>query len=174
MSIRPILLMGHPVLRMNCTQVQRFQDPGVQRVIDDLRDTLYDFRASRGFGRGIASPQIGETRRIIFIDVGMPMPLVNPLITRKSRTMITLWDDCFSFPDVVVKLKRHLSIELRYQDAGGKHHALKARGALSELLQHEIDHLDGVLAIDRALDSKHIIYKSELARMRAGRKAGGM
>ena len=74
---------------------------------------------------------------------------------------MTLWDDCFSFPDLMVKVRRHLSIVVRYQDPAGRHHTLRAEGSLSELLQHEIDHINGVLAIDRAIDSRHIIYRSE-------------
>lgn len=75
---------------------------------------------------------------------------------------MTLWDDCFCFPELAVKLKRHLSIEVEYRDAEGKKHVLRARGAIAELLQHELDHLDGVLAVDRAIDTKHIVYKSEV------------
>jgi peptide deformylase len=174
MSIQPIALLGNPVLRVNCSRVKDFSGSGLQSLIEDLRDTLYEFRSTHGFGRGISAPQIGDSRRVIFIDVGTPFPLVNPVITRKSRTMMTLWDDCFSFPDLVVKVKRHLSVELRYLDGEGKRHALQARGALSELLQHEVDHLNGILALDRAVDSKHIIYKSELDRIKGGRIAGGM
>lgn len=76
--------------------------------------------------------------------------------------MMTLWDDCFSFPELAVKLKRHVSVEVEYRDTGGKRHVLRARGGLAELLQHELDHLDGVLAIDRAIDTKHIVYRSEI------------
>ena len=81
---------------------------------------------------------------------------------------MTLWDDCFSFPDLSVKLKRHLSVDVRYRDAEGKEHTLKARGALAELLQHEIDHVNGVLAIDRAVDSRHIVYTAELKKLTFG------
>jgi peptide deformylase len=74
---------------------------------------------------------------------------------------MTMWDDCFSFPHLSVKVKRHLSIEVRYQDVEGRKHTLRAEDGLSELLQHEIDHINGILAIDRAIDSRHIIYKTE-------------
>ncbi len=75
--------------------------------------------------------------------------------------MVTLWDDCFSFPDIMVKVRRALSVDVRYQDPEGRKHTIEATGSLSELLQHEIDHVDGVLAIDRATDSRHIVYRSE-------------
>ena len=77
---------------------------------------------------------------------------------------MTLWDDCFSFPDILAKVNRNLSIEIRYRDEEGKKLSLRAESGLSELLQHEIDHLDGILAIDRAVDSKHIVYRSEYER----------
>ena len=77
---------------------------------------------------------------------------------------MTLWDDCFSFPDILVKVNRSLSIDLRYQDEEGKKRTLRAESGLSELLQHEIDHLNGILAIDRAVDSKHIVFRSEYER----------
>ncbi len=84
---------------------------------------------------------------------------------------MTLWDDCFSFPDLMVKVKRHLAISVSYQDLQGRRRTLEADGALSELLQHEVDHLDGVLAVDRAVDSRHIAYRSELAKREKEREA---
>ena len=167
MSVRPILLLGNPVLRKRCEKVKRFAEADLAALVDDLRDTLADFRARRGFGRGIAAPQIGDSRRVIFIHGEEPVAMVNPEISRQSRTMMTLWDDCFSFPDIAVKVKRHLSVEVRYQDLNGSRHLMKARGALAELLQHEIDHCNGVLAVDRALDSRHIVYTSELEKQKS-------
>jgi peptide deformylase len=101
---------------------------------------------------------------MVVIETGEVTVLVNPVIVRRSRKKMTLWDDCFSFPDLAVKVKRNVSVEVRYQDIGGHQHRIHAEGALSELLQHEIDHLDGILAIDRAIDSNHIVYKKELER----------
>lgn len=168
MSIRPVLLLGDPLLRAPCARVRRYDTPDLAALIGDLADTLGECRRRHGFGRGLAAPQIGDSRRVIFIDVDAPMPLVNPEIVHSSRQMMTLWDDCFSFPDLAVKLKRHLAVEVRYRDPAGKEHLLKARGALAELLQHEIDHVNGILALDRAVDSKHIVYKSELEKLKLG------
>ncbi len=168
MSVRPILLLGNPLLRATCVRVRQYGTPDLGALVADLADTLHDFSQRQGFGRGIAAPQIGDTRRVIFVDADGPLALVNPEIVRSSRQMMTLWDDCFSFPDLAVKLKRHLSVEVRYRDTEGKERLLKARGSLAELLQHEIDHVNGVLALDRAVDSKHIVYKSELQRLKLG------
>jgi peptide deformylase len=172
MSVRPVLLLGNPLLRAVCVRVRQYNTPELRALVRDMADTLHDFRRRNGFGRGIAASQIGDRRRVVFIDIDGPLAMVNPEIIRSSRQMMTLWDDCFSFPDLAVKLKRHLSVEVRYRDPEGKEHSLKARGALSELLQHEIDHVNGTLALDRAVDSRHIVYKSELERLKlvAGRK----
>jgi len=168
MSIRPVLLLGDPLLRAPCARVRRYDTPDLASLIGDLADTLAECRRRHGFGRGLAAPQIGDSRRVIYLDVDAPLPLVNPEIVRASRQMMTLWDDCFSFPDLSVKLKRHLSVEVRYRDAEGKEHTLKARGSLAELLQHEIDHVNGVLAIDRAVDSRHIVYTAEMKKLTLG------
>jgi len=161
MAVREILLLGNPILRTKCERVRSFSDSRIRAMIRDLRDTLGDFRTRNGFGRGIAAPQIGITERIIFIAMDAPMALINPEIIKRSRSAMTLWDDCFSFPEILVKVRRHVNILVRFQDAQGKKREMTAGGGLSELLQHEIDHLDGILAIDRAIDSRHIILRSE-------------
>ena len=161
MAVREILLLGHPLLRKKCGRVADWSERTLRKTIVDLRDTLSHVRSSKGFGRGIAAPQIGVTKQIIFLHIDMPMVLLNPRIVSKSRKTMLLWDDCFSFPDIMVKVRRHLGIVVAYQDEHGKKKSLGAEGGLSELLQHEIDHLGGVLAIDRAIDSKHIILRSE-------------
>ena len=171
MAVREILLLGHPLLRKKCERVIDFSDPVVHQTIDDLRDTLAHFRSTHGFGRGIAAPQISVTKRIIFINIDMPMVLVNPRITFRSKKMMMLWDDCFSFPDIMVKVRRHLAIQVKYQNEKGKKETLEVTDGLSELLQHEIDHVDGILAIDRAIGSKHIILRSEWKRKASAEKS---
>ncbi len=161
MSAREILLLGNPVLRQQCTPVKSAIPGDARATIQDLRDTLAQFRSQRGFGRGIAAPQIGSTQRIIYIDYEFTGPLINPIIVRKSRKRFRLWDDCFSFPDILAYVQRNYSVEVAFLDEHGKRKSIKAEGALSELLQHEIDHINGILAIDRALDSKHIVLRSE-------------
>jgi peptide deformylase len=161
MSTRQILLLGNPVLRERCVPVKDFATSRLNALIDDLYDTLHDFRTRNGFGRGIAAPQIGYTERVVFVHAEKPLALINPVVARRSRKMVTLWDDCFSFPDLLVKVRRALSVDVRYQDPEGRKHTLEATGSLSELLQHEIDHVNGILAIDRATDSRHIVLRSE-------------
>jgi peptide deformylase len=165
MAIKEILLLGNPVLRKKCTIVKNTDEPSIRQTIADLTDTLDNFHRRKGFGRGIAAPQIGATNRILVINIDRPMALINPKIVSRSKTLMTLWDDCFSFPDILVKLNRHSTVTVEYTDVDGTKHRLNAKGGLSELLQHEIDHLDGILAIDRAIDSKHIILRSEYDKM---------
>lgn len=169
MPVRTIRLLGDPVLRARCRRVTRSDRAGLPGLVQDLKDTLADFKERRGFGRGIAAPQIGRADRVIYIDFEFTGPLVNPEIIHRSRRTFQLWDDCFSFPDLLVRVRRHHAIEVAFADAEGNRHLLKATGALSELLQHEIDHLDGILAIDRAIDSKHIVLRSELDRFAEGK-----
>jgi peptide deformylase len=170
MAMKTILQLGNPVLRENCTPVRHFDPDHLRALLQDLRDTLEEFRRRNGYGRGIAAPQIGVTERLIFVDVGAPLPMVNPVIVQRSRKKMTLWDDCFSFPDLSVKVKRNLAIRVNYQDIQGRKHTMEADGPLSELLQHEIDHLNGILAIDRAIDSTHIVYREELRKRERGKE----
>jgi peptide deformylase len=162
MAVRDILLLGNPALRFPCTPVRAFRTPGLDSLVDDLRDTLHDHRAREGFGRGIAAPQIGARERVVVIDVDGPRALVNPRIVRRTRARMLLWDDCFSLPNLLVRLRRHLAVDVAYQDTDGRRQLVHADGPLAELLQHEIDHLDGILTIDRAIDSRHIVFRSEL------------
>ncbi len=118
----------------------------------DLRDTLHEFRRAYGFGRGISAIQIGEPKRLIYIEFeGTSYYLHNPVYEFQSESRFELWDDCFSFPDLLVRLSRHETVVVRYEDERGETRKVSASGALSELLQHEMDHLDGVLAVDRAI-----------------------
>lgn len=166
MAVRAILLLGNPVLRRPCSRVGNAESGEIRSLIADLRETLEDFRRRNGFGRGIAAPQIGSGLQVIYLDTEFTGPLINPKIIRRSRATFLLWDDCFSFPDLLVRVKRHHSVVVAYRDETGRPRKLRAEGALSELLQHEIDHLNGILAIDRAIDSKHIFLRSEFERMK--------
>jgi peptide deformylase len=165
MAIKEIALLGNPILRKRCAPVRDYSGDQTRQCIGDLRETLADFRKGNGFGRGIAAPQIGLTKQILYLDTDFEGALINPRIVERSRKTFTLWDDCFSFPDILIKVQRHYSVSVVYCDEVGAKKKLKAVGALSELLQHEIDHLHGILAIDRAIDSRHIILRSEFKKL---------
>ncbi len=140
-------------------------------LLENLRDTLHWFQRTHGFGRGISAVQIGDARRVIYLEFeDKTYCILNPELTWSSEEKFTLWDDCFSFPNLMVKLERARRIRVRYEDESGAELELAASGALSELLQHELDHLDGVLAIDRALnragDSDSLATREEWMRQR--------
>ncbi len=142
-------------------------------VLVDLRDTLAEFRRTHGFGRGISAVQIGEPLRIIYIEFeGTPYAMFDPVFERMSEKRMRLWDDCFSFPDLLVFVERSASVALRYLDEKGEPRTLEASGALAELLQHEMDHLDGILAIDRAIDRNSFRTREEHLWQQTGMASG--
>lgn len=162
MPVRRILQLGDPNLRTRSAVVEPAQ---ASTVMQDLEDTLAEFRRTHGFGRGISAIQIGEAVRLIFLKVdGVRYELINPEYTWRSEEMFSLWDDCFSFPDLMVHLRRHEKVRIRYQDPRGGWTELEAEGALSELIQHEMDHLDGILAVDRAEGPHPLATRDEWAR----------
>lgn len=163
MPVRRILQLGDPLLRQPSAPLARFEE--ALPVLDDLKATLADFRHRRGFGRGISAIQIGQPLRLIYIEFqGEPLALLNPEYEWRSEETFELWDDCFCFPDLLVKLDRSVSVRLNYQDAQGVSRTLQASGALAELIQHEMDHLDGILAIDRAKDKFSFCTREEYER----------
>lgn len=171
MPARRILQLGDPLLRTVSEPVASAADAAA--VFDDLCDTLGEFRRTHGFGRGISAVQIGELKRLIYIEFeGVPYRLRNPRFEFLSAEKFKLWDDCFSFPDLLVWLERSKSVRVRYDDETGGERAIDAEGAFSELLQHEMDHLDGILAIDRALDRNSLATREEYLRRYRATAAG--
>lgn len=164
MTIHRIRLLGDPVLRTKCEPVQNPRSPAARMVAHDLRDTLRDFQARYGSGRGIAAPQIGAPIRMVYIEMDGPWLLCNPEIIDVGNEDFMVWDDCFSFPDLMVQVQRAHNIKVRYLDERGQEQTVDAEGPLAELLQHEIDHLDGVLAVDRASGLDPFCLKHEWHR----------
>ncbi len=160
MAVRPILQLGNPALRQQCTEVVPGSSEAVA-VIADLRDTLAEVRQRTGYGRAIAAPQIGEAVRAVFINGSTPTPLLNPRITAASDEKVTVWDACLSYLCIFFQVERHRWIDVEYEDEGGAPRRLHAEGELSELLQHEIEHLDGVLAIDHVTDPRSFCTREE-------------
>lgn len=162
MSVRRILQLGDPLLRAVSAPVAAAE---AEPIFQDLRDTLHEFQRTHGFGRGISAVQIGEPKRLIYMEIaGQTYRLRNPEFEFQSPERFELWDDCFSFPDLLVRLERAERVRVRYRDEHDRTQILDATGAFSELLQHEIDHLDGVLAIDRALDRNSLCTREEWQR----------
>jgi peptide deformylase len=162
-SVSPaeILLLGDPRLRERSREVERFDDAELLAACARLDATLEAFRREHGFGRAVSAPQIGVALRLIAVNLGAgTFFVVNPEVTWQSRETMTMWDDCMSFPGLLVRLSRYRSISLDYRDETGARHTWSAASEnVSELLQHEIDHLDGVLAVDRALDRDALVMR---------------
>jgi peptide deformylase len=163
---RPILIEGDPRLRAVAAPVAALDDH-VRRDAAEAVATLTAFRARHGFGRGLAAPQIGVSRRLIALDVGAgPFVVFNPEITFRSPELFEVWDDCFSVPDKLVRVRRHLTISLVYRDDGFRERVWERLPPdLAELLQHEVDHLDGILMTDRATGDDAVRPASERAAL---------
>ncbi len=168
MAIRPVLQLGNPVLREKCAPVKDATSREIADLVGDLKDTLAHWRSKTGYGRGIAAPQLGVLRRVIFLQLpdAEPWPLINPEIVRHGDDKIIVWDACLSFLSIFMRVERFREITVRYQNLRGETLELQASEDrdLSELLQHEIDHLDGILAIDRVIDLKTICTREEFEK----------
>ena len=140
----------------------------IRDLVQDLADTLAHWRSATGYGRGIAAPQLGVLQRVIFLKLpgAEPWPLINPEIVERSEEKIIVWDACLSFLSIFMQVERHREITVRYQNLNGETLEFEAGDDrnLSELLQHEIDHLDGILAIDRVVDVKTICTREEFEK----------
>lgn len=158
MAIRNIVFLGEPVLRQKAQKVREF-DGKLHQMLDDMRETLLEAP-----GVGLAAPQIGAGQRAIIVrlpddeqaleeygeQAGVWYEVINPEILRPSREMVDGIEGCLSVPGYAGRVERHVSVSVRGQDRHGKEIRIKARDWLARVFQHEIDHLDGVLYIDRA------------------------
>jgi peptide deformylase len=162
MSRREILTVGHPVLRQRATELtaEELRAPGVQRLIDEMIETM---RAAGG--AGLAANQIGELARVAVIEVDNnprypykpPIPLtviVNPEIEPLGPETVAINEGCLSVPDLRGEVERFLEIRVRYLDRDGVAHEEVRRGLTAGTFQHELDHLDGVLFLDRVSDPR--------------------
>lgn len=166
MPIRDILILGNPQLWQSSELITDIHSRATQDLVRDLSETLANFRVTNGFGRAIAAPQIGQPQRLIYTNVNGGFALINPVITQASDESFELWDDCFSLPNLMVRVKRHVEITVAFTNEFGVENSLTFRNDLSELFQHEIDHLDGILATDRAIDGRSFAMRSEVMKQR--------
>jgi peptide deformylase len=162
MTVREILQLGNPQLYKISEDVTTSDLDSIPQIIQDLHDTMMDFRSKYGMGRAIAAPQIGVMKRIIYMHLDRPVVVLNPTPKNLSDEMIELWDDCMCFPDLLVRVKRHKRCTIEYRDVEWNLKAMELEDDLSELLQHEYDHLDGILAVMRAIDGKSFAYKRQI------------
>ncbi|MFN4090368.1 MAG: peptide deformylase [Alphaproteobacteria bacterium] len=165
MTIRPIVIAPDRRLKTRCAPVERVDDD-VRRLMDDMLETMYDAP-----GIGLAAPQIGVLRRVIVMDLGeegarRPLMLADPQILRASTEEAVGNEGCLSLPEIYVDVPRPIEVTVRYLDREGQERELEADGLLARCIQHEIDHLDGVLHVDylSTLRRKMILRRLEKQR----------
>jgi peptide deformylase len=145
MSILPIIKYPSKILREKTAKVTNPLEPEIQKLIKDMIETLGTVK-----GLGLAAPQVGSSARLCIIeDKGKTYILMNPQIKSKSRKKIILEEGCLSFPGKFFPIARSEKVKARYLDETGKKRKIKAEGLLARTLQHEIDHLEGMLIIDK-------------------------
>ena len=148
MTIKPLIILPDPVLRQLSKPIERV-DTDLQRLADDMLETMYDAP-----GIGLAAVQIGVPRRMLVIDVSregeekQPQVFINPEIVKSSDERSVYEEGCLSIPDYYAEVERPATVSVRYLDRNGKEQTVEADGLLATCLQHEIDHLNGVLFID--------------------------
>jgi peptide deformylase len=168
MAVKTVLQLGDPRLRELARAVDDPTSSDISSLVKDLADTLAYWRTTTGYGRAIAAPQIGAPLRVIFLQLpgADPWPMLNPVITEHSPEKIVVWDACLSFLSIFMQVERHREITVRYQDLHADWYEMRAGAGrdLSELLQHEIDHLEGILAVDRITDIKTLCTREEFEK----------
>lgn len=150
MSILKIVINPHDILRQIASPIdpQDLHTKHFQQLITDMTETMIERD-----GVGLAAPQIGQSIRLIIVNTKTgPLAMINPDVYKKSLTKE--WDEegCLSLPHIFGKVKRHKSLRCRFIDAQGQNRQIEAKGLLARVIQHEVDHLDGILFIDKAKD----------------------
>ena len=168
MSILKVARIGHPVIRAAAQPVPReaFADPLFQKLVDDMRETMYEYE-----GVGLAAPQVHEPLRLAVIEVGgdderslaeVPfMVLVNPMVTPIGDETLRSYEGCLSIPDLRGAVPRHKKIKLEALDRRGKPYSLEAEDFFARVIQHECDHLDGRVYLDRMESMRTLTFIKE-------------
>jgi peptide deformylase len=145
MAIRNIVQYPDPVLKKKARPVQKF-NARLHKLLDDMAETMYDAK-----GVGLAAPQVGILKRVIVVDVGEGLiEIVNPEIVEKKGEQLAPPEGCLSIPNLLGEVRRAQWVKVTGQDRDGNPVELEAEGYLARALQHEVDHLNGVLFIDIA------------------------
>jgi peptide deformylase len=172
MTVRPIATVGHPVLRERAREItlEELASAEIQTLIDDLVDTMHAAN-----GAGIAANQVHETVRVAVIEVDHnprypykpPIPLtvvVNPVIEPLDDELVEINEGCLSVPDLRGNVFRHVNVRVRYLDRDGVEHDEIKRGLTAGTFQHECDHLDGTLFLDRVADTRTLTTWAQFER----------
>ena len=155
--IKEILTLGDPRLYEKSEAIRPDEGEAVTGWVTDLHDTLMTYREKYGAGRAVAAPQIGVFKRLLYAYMDRPYVFINPVLTFPDDETYELLDDCMSFPGLMVRVRRHRRADIAYLDQTFTPQTMRLEGDFSELLQHEYDHLDGILATMRAVDDKAFV-----------------
>jgi peptide deformylase len=174
MAILKVARMGHPVLRARARPIEPSQigSPRIQQLIDDMFETMQEYQ-----GVGLAAPQVHESLRVFVAGFasddddddgparGIPlMAIINPEITPIGDEVVEDWEGCLSIPDIRGRVPRSRQITVRAYDRRGKRIEVKAGGFTARVIQHETDHLDGVLFFDRMRSFQTLTFLDEFGR----------
>ena len=171
MALREIITIPDKRLRLKSERVEKI-DSGIKKLVEDMFETMYDAP-----GIGLAAIQLGIAKRVVTMDLskkeedeGKPLVFINPEITWSSEEKSTYEEGCLSIPEYYEEVERPAEVKVKYLDLDGKSHEITAKGLLATCLQHEIDHLNGILFIDHLSKLKRdmIIKKFTKAAKRAG------
>lgn len=171
MTLRKIALMGHPVLLEPAKPVMDPTDPEMRELVRDMRETLADAR-----GLGLAGPQVHAGKRVILAleavageadRTAEPLILINPELEPLDPDYETAFEGCLSIPGLRGLVPRYRRVGLKALDAEGRPVEREAEGLFARILQHEVDHLDGVLYLERLASPRHLAFDSEMARLTA-------
>jgi peptide deformylase len=172
MTIKPLIILPDPILRQVSKPIETV-DGEVRKLADDMLETMYDAP-----GIGLAAIQVGVARRLLVLDVSKddekaPLVFINPEVVASSDTRSVYEEGCLSIPDYYAEVERPATITVKYLDRDGKEQVTDADGLLATCLQHEIDHLNGVLFIDyiSKLKREMVIRKFTKAAKMRGSKA---
>ncbi len=170
-EILEIIQLGHPVLRSQAQNVDNIHSPQVQKLIDNLLATV-----SAANGVGIAAPQVASRDRL-FIVASRPNPrypnapemeptaMINPQILATSSELVTGWEGCLSIPGIRGLVPRYQAIEVEYSDRTGKLHKQQLTDFVARIFQHELDHLDGIVFVDRLQSTQDLITEQEYQKL---------
>ena len=154
-----ILLLGDLRLYEIAEKVKKEELESLKPVVTDMFDCIKAIRRDYGFGRAIAAPQIGVRKRLICILTDRPYVIINPALEFLGNDKMELMDDCMSFPNLLVRVRRYHHCILRYRDENWIEQRMRMDDDMAELIQHEYDHLDGILATMRAIDNKSFVMR---------------
>jgi peptide deformylase len=172
MSLLKVAHMGHPILRAKARTIERaeLKHPALQKLIDDMIDTMHEYH-----GVGLAAPQVHEGLRIFVAAIAPendeplspsdePMVFINPVITPVGNDIVEDWEGCLSIPDIRGRVPRARSIRVSAIDRSGARIDLASHEFPARVIQHETDHLDGVLFFDRMRTFETLAFLDEYAR----------